>query len=225
MTQRRKDNYEPACREKWLEFRCHEFEYAQDKADIDRMARTQGAVFLAEFRERREVLRKGGMNIKQVYRTAIGELADRIPTREECKKGAFRAYERNRRASQRNKDEHDVLVGNVMSRMELHAALAGKKSSVPDIEWVAENFYAGVDILALDPADIPSRTALNRLESAISDPAKFWAAFDNHEDRKASGRVSLSDSGRSHVEVMQELFAERDVFDGMMETADVAVGT
>jgi hypothetical protein len=225
MSQRRKDNHEPVCREKWLEFKFHDFEYTQDKSDVDRMASLLGEIFQAEFRKRKEELRQGGMSVKSSWQTTIGEFADRVPTREERKKdGTFKKYERNRRASNRTKDEHDVLVGNAMARMELHNFLAGKTGTVPDIEWVAANLFAGVDLLALDPEDIPSQTAANMLEGAKEEPAKFWAALYAHQDKKAADRTSLSDSGRTHVEVVGELFAERDVFDAMMETTDVAVG-
>ncbi len=202
MTQRRKDNYEPPCREKWLEYRFHDFEYGQDKADIDRMARKEGSIFLREFRHRREEVRRGGMSVKDAYRTAIIEFAERVPTREECKKGDFKKYERNRRASNRTKDEHDSLVGNAMSLMELHESLAGKTGTVPDIEWVAANLFAGVNLLDLDPDDIPSQTAANMLLGAKQDPAKFWAALYVHQEKKAADRTSLSDSGRGHEEVM-----------------------
>jgi hypothetical protein len=225
MAQHRKDNYEPPSREKWLEYQFHEFQCAEDKADVDRMARKQGAVFLAEFREHKEKLRKGGMSIEIAWQTAIREFAPRVPTRDELKKnGTFAKYERNRRSSKRQSDANKLRVDNAMTRRDLHEALAGKKGSVPPIEWVAENLFDEIDILGLDPADIPSRTALNMLEWAKNDRARFWKEHADHEARKAAGRISLSDSGRNHEEVMRELCAQFDVFEAMMETADAVVG-
>jgi hypothetical protein len=207
MGKRSKDNYEPPSREKWLEYQFHEFKGSEDKADVDRMARKTGMNFLVEFKEHKESLRKSGMSIANAWQTAIRDFADRVPTRDELKKrGTLR-------------------VDDAMSRLDLHKALAGKPAKIEDVDWVAEHLFPGLDILSLEPKDIPSRIALNMLDSAKDNQPEFWKGYRDELSRRANKRTSLSDSGRSHVEVMGELFAERDVFDAMMETADVAVGT
>jgi hypothetical protein len=226
MGKRSKDNYEPPSREKWLEYQFHEFKGSEDKADVDRMARKTGMNFLVEFKEHKESLRKSGMSIANAWQTAIRDFADRVPTRDELKKrGTYTKYERNRRSSRRQENASKLRVDDAMSRLDLHKALAGKPAKIEDVDWVAEHLFPGLDILSLEPKDIPSRIALNMLDSAKDNQPEFWKGYRDELSRRANKRTSLSDSGRSHVEVMGELFAERDVFDAMMETADVAVGT
>jgi hypothetical protein len=219
------ENYEPTSRDRWLDQKHLEFDCKEDKREAARLGMRLGVDFWTGFTRKRDALKRGGLSVREAWRRAIVEVADQVPSRKTLREtGEYTKSERQRAVRKKRKAKRDCAAVEGMSRIELHRELAGKKGSVPGIEWVAEHLFAEVDILALDPADIPSRTALNMLEWAKGDQAKFWDDYDKHEERKARGRTSLSDSGRSHVEVTRELFAERDVLDAMMGTADVAVG-
>lgn len=233
-----KKDYEPVSQEKWIAFKDREYDSddkvanRDNKRDLHRQVLKLNAKiclgdgFRREFQDRRDTLRSGGKSLTEAYRTAILEFARRIPTHEALvEDGTYRAFEQKRLAHQRYKEDREVEKRVSLTRLELHEELAGKRAKIEDVDWVAEHLFAGLDVLTLDPEDIPSRMALNMLESANNNKPDFWSGYRKELVLRAAKRTSLSDSGRGHVEVMQELFAEKAVFDGMMETADVAVGT
>lgn len=203
----------PVSREQWLDLKLREFDCADDKRDADSLAHRMGKAFWMDFRNRREELRQGGMSLVQAYRAAITEMAEHVPAEAELKgrNGPYSKYQKIRKAGEEYREKRKYADHRAITRSELHRLLAGKESSpLRDIEWVAENLFPGLDVLSLDPEDIPSRSALNLLEWASKNPNEFRQVYDRERVRNAvTAHISLADSGRAHEEVMKELLAAK----------------
>lgn len=227
------DKREPVCREKWAENVFREFDCKEDKREIHRLMCKMGLAFQQDFRTRRDELKRGGMSLAESYRTAIRELAENIPTRAQlAANGTFGKYERMKRARKTYKEKRVLAVTKGLTRVELHRELRGKKSTVlEDVEFVADHLSPDLDILGLDPDEIPSRSALNMLVWANSNPDKYWS--DNVKERlriESARRGALADNGQDDKALMYELIrAGREIEEKGFaqsplptETADVA---
>jgi hypothetical protein len=213
-------------REFWLDLQSLQFNCKEDKGDVWSAAMRTGKPFAQDFAARRDELRKGGKSLTEAYRTAIAEFAPHVPTHEQLEKGGdYAKYQRMRRASERNKRKREGETEVFVTRQDMHERLKGKKSSiVRDVEWVDEHLFPGVDILALDLDDVPSRSALNLLEWATSNQTEYRRDYSKERIKSAlTQNIALSDSGRDHEKLMAELLAAKAEIEGEEETTNAGV--
>jgi hypothetical protein len=234
-----KKDYEPVSREKWTDFTFREFDSddpiknRESKRDVHRAVlklsakACLGVAFRREFQNRRDELARRGKSLTGAYRMAIGEFAHCIPTQKELAEGgAYTKYNQMALASTRYEEDREMEKAVPVTLAWLHKRLAGKTSSTSDMDWVAENLNSSTQIVELDLADIPSRTALNMLESAIDDKPKFWEAYNRELARRAAAQRSpLTDSNRDQALVLEEIVGAHERFKAECFVQDAAVGT